>query len=447
MSEVVFSFDVEDLANRGAADDAVVILADILSEEGVKGCFNVVSSLIRIWHDHNRYDVLDALSRHEIGSHSRWHTWHPTAPEVAEKESWNDAFVWSVYQQKSALNDLQKISPCRPILTYVTPGNSFAAPDLAALFHCGLKINSGSLFKKTGGMGIWYSGLLNLEEQAGLDAILIAEGIGGINARLPEWRQNRRLILCTHPNFIPLSTFWDAENLKGTNCIRWGNWRQSTLRDKQDVARIYRDFKDTVRLLKKEFIPTTLQAIYTGQAIRPVIKREWIGELSAQTANKLKFARCAQITWSAAEILKAAAFFLHDPAESCDVGFMDGPHDFPRGVKEQTTMTRQAITAAARDVYEANYVPAAIDINGVSIGPRDFLAAAAQIFADREQAVIYPQVQIPVADDFDIEIKLDVNGWMYPENWTGIKVRNQLQALLWTMRPETADCEDRDAGA
>lgn len=236
-------------------------MATILTEEGVKGSFNVVSALIGILDGAGRQDVLDALRLHEISSHSRRHTWHPTPPEVAEAKSWNDAFAWSLEQQGVAIAEIMHQFGLSDIAAYIPPGNSFAAPDISALRQLGVRAYSGSMFKETSGVGMWFGGMLNFEEKVALDGLLIREGIEGVRKRLPEWKACRRVFFCLHPNFIRYSIFWDADNLNGANRVRWGEWNKSQLRDPEIVEQVFKDFRETVKLLKKEMIPATFRSI------------------------------------------------------------------------------------------------------------------------------------------------------------------------------------------
>ncbi len=68
-TEVLFFFDTEDFtANRSA--DAIADLARICTSEGVIGHFALVGLLARQLVAWKRWDVLEALAGHDIGTHS-----------------------------------------------------------------------------------------------------------------------------------------------------------------------------------------------------------------------------------------------------------------------------------------------------------------------------------------------------------------------------------------
>lgn len=448
MGEFILSFDTEDLANRGLADDSVMELANILTEEGIVGCFNVVSSLLTIWRNAGRNDILEALSLHEISSHSRYHTWHPTPPEIAEENTWNDAFVWSLEQQGAAIQEIKKSFGLDDIVSYVPPGNTFSAPDISALRHLGIKIYGGSFFRETNGMGVWNGGLLHFQEKAGLDALLIREGFAGVVSRIDEWKTNPRVFLCLHPNNLVHSTFWDAENLQGSNHARWGKMKKSPLRDEALIKQVFKDFRKSIQLLKREMIPTTFRGILATQPRRPSIRRDWILDLIRQSSERLLSASRGQITWSAAEILRAAAWFLVNDKSECDTRFMDGLREEAQGVTAPLVLMPQAIRAAAWSISESTFVPSAISIDGIQIGPGDFLDAAYQVLKGKDKVMVEPRIQIPEVEGLYGLDRLNISGWMYPENWIGKKTVRQLHASMWTFRPEKqTDCShNRDGG-
>ncbi|MBE0696096.1 MAG: hypothetical protein IH586_04160, partial [Anaerolineaceae bacterium] len=300
-----------------------------------------------------------------------------------------------------------------------------------------------SMFKDTNGVGMWFGGMLNLEEKIGLDRLLIEEGIEGVRKRLPEWKAARRTIFCLHPNFIPHSVFWDAANLNGANQVEWGKWNTTELRAPELVERVFRDFRETVRLLRKEMIPTTFRSILAMQPTRPALRREWMPGLIAQSDQRLLHAAHGSSTWSAAELLQAAAWFLHTGGPQVEARYMDGPREEPVGIDRPLTLTREQVLSAAWAVSEAACVPAQIDAGGALIGPRDYLDAAAQVLAGAQSVTLTPQPQLADVEGLYRFDKLNLAGWMYPQGWVGKKAMRQLHFMIWTFRPEYPPEEKR----
>src|SRR5437868_6135630 len=77
---VVLWFDTEDYIEL-TADDAALRIAKDLTAEGVRATFKVVGEKARVLEKRGRRDVIEALSQHDIGYHSNWHSVHPTPAE------------------------------------------------------------------------------------------------------------------------------------------------------------------------------------------------------------------------------------------------------------------------------------------------------------------------------------------------------------------------------
>ncbi|HEX7380028.1 MAG TPA: hypothetical protein VF278_23105, partial [Pirellulales bacterium] len=74
---VVLWFDTEDYL-LPASDDAALRLAEFLSGEGIRATFKVVGEKARTLKARERFDVIAALKKHEIGYHSNWHSVQPS---------------------------------------------------------------------------------------------------------------------------------------------------------------------------------------------------------------------------------------------------------------------------------------------------------------------------------------------------------------------------------
>jgi len=84
-------FDTEDYTNPSAWD-AMREVAKIMSEEGVRGQFNVVGYLGKVLVDHRRFDVIDAMKKHVIGTQTLYHSWHPNITEKTDLADYDAAY-------------------------------------------------------------------------------------------------------------------------------------------------------------------------------------------------------------------------------------------------------------------------------------------------------------------------------------------------------------------
>ena len=83
---VVICFDVEDYITpeSDSIDALPKWMAEIMTEEGVKGMFFVIGEKARSLEKRERFDVIKAMAQHDIGSHTNWGSIHPTVTEVLE---------------------------------------------------------------------------------------------------------------------------------------------------------------------------------------------------------------------------------------------------------------------------------------------------------------------------------------------------------------------------
>ena len=84
-TKVVFFFDTEDFIQPRSAD-AIRDMANVLESEGVKGHFAMVGYLGKKLVDWRRFDVIDALKNHHVGTQTLYHSLHPNITEYCDIE-------------------------------------------------------------------------------------------------------------------------------------------------------------------------------------------------------------------------------------------------------------------------------------------------------------------------------------------------------------------------
>ena len=131
---VTFVFDVEDYVSppdRGM-DDLLKMLADVMTEERVTGSFFVIGEKMRCLRDRGRRDVLDALARHDVGSHVNMGSIHPTVTERMEKADWADGLARMAADELAGIEELSAIVG-RPLSCLARHGGSLSQQLVAAL--------------------------------------------------------------------------------------------------------------------------------------------------------------------------------------------------------------------------------------------------------------------------------------------------------------------------
>ena len=72
-TKVMFFFDTEDYT-CDRSNDAIRDIANLLTEEGVRGNFNIVGFLAARLVELKRYDVIESLKPHVIGTQALYHS-------------------------------------------------------------------------------------------------------------------------------------------------------------------------------------------------------------------------------------------------------------------------------------------------------------------------------------------------------------------------------------
>src|SRR5512135_1147073 len=105
------TFDVEDYISPESEhiDDIPKWLAEIMTEEGVTGTFFVIGEKARSLEKRGRRDVIAAMARHDIGSHTNFGSIHPTVTEELETAGWDDGVRLMLDQESAGIKDLERI--------------------------------------------------------------------------------------------------------------------------------------------------------------------------------------------------------------------------------------------------------------------------------------------------------------------------------------------------
>ena len=129
-----FFFDVEDYITppEGGMDDLLKMLADVMSEEHVSGTFFIIGEKLRCLRNRGRQDVIDALKRHDIGSHINMGSIHPTVTERLERSDWTDGCARMAADELAAIDELEEITQ-QPISSLSRHGGSFGTQLVAVL--------------------------------------------------------------------------------------------------------------------------------------------------------------------------------------------------------------------------------------------------------------------------------------------------------------------------
>ena len=115
MIDVIFAFDVEDPVNE-VADDALLDLCRIFSEEQVPVSLFVAGEKARVLRQRGRQDVIEAMRPHEICYHGNyWAEFPRPALEYGQQMPWDDAVQFALGVELPGLHDIAEITGQFPV--------------------------------------------------------------------------------------------------------------------------------------------------------------------------------------------------------------------------------------------------------------------------------------------------------------------------------------------
>jgi len=277
---VVLWFDTEDYIEP-AADDAALRIATDLEKLGVRATFKVVGEKARVLESRGRTDVIRALSRHDIGYHSNFHSIQPTPALYLEGMSWLDGAAEFERRERPGVDDIRRIFGILPSC-YGQPGSSWAPQTFRALLRLGIPV----YLDEGEQVGIddqpfWFGGMLNVFKMGRymMRASLDDEGqlpqafekFDRAAAEL-ESKGGGVISIYYHPTEFVTTAFWDLNFAKGANPER-SEWKKPPRRTAEESERCYRILNRYVEHMKARpgvrFVAAReLPLIYEGQGVR-----------------------------------------------------------------------------------------------------------------------------------------------------------------------------------
>ena len=435
-TDVMMFFDTEDYTNPWS-DDSVLEIANLLKEEGVVGNFDVVGFWAQKIIENRRFDVLDSLKGHTIGTQSLYHSLHPTECEWAGREDAREAYRLVHEHEAMCVGMLRAAFGLDKILYMTEPGNSGTYIANTVGYDLGMKVGYGMLPSATYGM--WYDNLFQLPYDWSLESMFPPNPEPDYRKLLDDWAKRPFMCLAMHPDKVRSTTHWDIVNYREKNLAAWRQWKAAPRRSETDVQEFYRRLRNLCRALKSDsrFNVTDVHACIAKLKPRRALTPSDLPAIEAALRKEL-WPVSAPGSYCVADVFQAAARFLLGeksflPAKA--YGFLSQPV----GVTAATTVRADDLRAAAAKLDFSWYLPASIDVGGQAIGPADFLFAALEVLRTGAATVtVSPREQLGSFDrlprwkDFEY-----VRGWIIHSRDLADKIlSDRLRWQLWTLRYE-----------
>jgi len=459
---VVVTFDTEDYITPEAEgiDDIPKWLAGIMTEEGVTGTFFVIGEKARSLERRGRRDVIAAMARHDVGSHTNFGSIHPTVTERLEKAGW-DAGVRLMRDQESAgIKDLERIFGI-PVTTLARHGGSYGPQLVAALGSLGAGYQ-GSPARLPGHDVVWFCNALNFSAQYanGFDDAyyrddLFEPAFDKLKAEFPARARDAEVLalFAGHPTKIRTEEFWDLNFYEGRNTAP-EDWRVPPLRPRETMATARKNFRRMMRWLKgRDDIEITnyreLLKIY-GQQKEEITR----GDLRAAAQEALRTRKLAPAEdLSPAEIFAGLAGAL---AAYGDAGSLPasraaahplGPPEMPPADASAGPVTAAEAVglarAAAEVVARTGALPSALEAAGGRIGAGSLLALFGAVYLDLDAGSSRPAYDIPEFEPYprthESPIIAEIEGYKtWPVHRTDLvmsRIIEMTKLQLWTLKP------------
>ena len=298
---VVLWFDTEDYI-LPQSDDAAKRITEILSREGVRATFKVVGEKGRTLERRGRRDVIEALSRNEIGYHANTHSQHPTVAEYESKLDWEEGAAEFTRRERPGFEDLRRIFGKAPTC-YGQPGSSWAPQVFPALKSWGVKVYlDDAPHVGLDGKPFWYGGLLNIfnikagsnlrpnEDWSNLD-----DAKANFKASYAELSPAGGVVsIYFHPCEFIHREFWD-----GVNFARGANpppdeWQLPPMKSPQEIERDFGYLEGLVHYIKSfpnvRFITASeAVGVMPDRAQGRSFSELELGEIAGQVSSEVSF--------------------------------------------------------------------------------------------------------------------------------------------------------------
>lgn len=458
---LVVTFDVEDYITPESEhiDDIPKWLAEIMTEEGVTGTFFVIGEKARSLEKRGCQDVIAAMAKHDIGSHTNFGSIHPTVTEELEKAGWDDG-AQRMYEQESAgISELERIFGV-PVTILARHGGSYGPQLVTALgrMNAGYQGSPASL---PGHDVVWFCNALNFSAQyAGFDDVYYRDDLfepvfDKLKAELPEQVRTADVLalFAGHPTKIRAEEFWDLNFYDGKN-TEPGEWRTPRLRPQETMATAQKNFRRMMRWLKgRDDIEITnyraLMDVYSGQ--KETMTREEIRAVAAVTLETKVLAPTD--AFSPAEVFAGLARAIIDYQEtgtlplSLGAARPLGPTEMPSPQPEIARLKLEDVYGLAREadmlIKRDWALPATLRVGNARVGTGSLFALFSAVYLDMDSGKLRPEYEVPSFEPFprtnEAKIIAEVEGYKgWPVHRPDLdmsRIAEFTKLQLWTLKP------------
>lgn len=436
MTDIIFSFDTEDFTSSRAAD-GILYEANLFREEGVKGCFCVVGLLAKHLKEWGRTDVIEALSHHEIGTHTYGHTLHPMINEYTDIEDFYKAQEELIRQESQGIEYIKETLGVDRVWAACPPGNQKSYVAMYGYHKMGIPIYADTFCDTEYGTGAYYCNIFHANYTFGIEWFLRDNGEEGIKKVLDELAKRERAVIYTHPNMIIKEDFWDAVNYHKENLVPFGEWIEPKDLPEEITQTVLKNMRTLVKMVKNDprfrIITYSQLASEIASEEPRAITKDQIGDIYKSLKERL-FPVQDPESLSLADITLACRDFLQGKNEhKCkDVyGFLSKPYE----ISKEITVSSDDIISACAQIKDDEFLPEKIKVGNAYIGPTDWLYGALEVLLGAKNITITPKPQLPCLDCMPEVRDSSFKGtWQHSDSFEDKYLSDRLRYQSYTMR-------------
>ena len=452
MTDIIFSFDTEDLANI-AGFDGILRTAEILRKHNVRGCFQVVGRLAELLEKHGRQDIIEALKYHEIDSHTLGHSLHPTVNECTDLEDFDEAYRILEAREDETFAILNRVFGVEKLHSFCPPGNSvsyvghYLSADKGIPVYCGDYVYDPVRRRPT-----YFCNILCTDYDLNLEGFLMVRDEKmwplrlrteeEIRARFDEIAATKDLHICYHhPSMSMYNEWWDMVNCYGENAPA-DQWRESKRNPVEMTEGYYKNFDFLVGMVKADprFRIITYEKLAEQYCMGArKIRLQDLPALKAQMDEEF-FPVTLPHSYCISDLFHACRAFLGG-AEEYECGKVYGFLEEPFAITSPVTVTKAEMIESAKRIPAEGWLPRSVIVGSSILGTADWLRAALAVLCGEETVTVAPDVwqidldQFPKLRDQDLKQKwVDVKDLM--DNHLSRRARLQ----TWTIRLPEGTC-------
>jgi peptidoglycan/xylan/chitin deacetylase (PgdA/CDA1 family) len=458
---LVVTFDTEDYITPEAEhiDDIPKWLAEIMTEEGVTGTFFVIGEKGRSLEKRGRRDVIVAMARHDIGSHTNFGSIHPTVTEELEKAGWDDGVRRMQEQESAGIEELERIFGVR-VTTLARHGGSYGPQLVYALGRIGAGYQ-GSPASLPGHDVVWFCNALNFSAQyAGFDDAYYRDDLfepvfDKLKAELPEQVQTANVLalFAGHPTKIRAEEFWDLNFYNGKNTAP-AEWKTPRLRQQETMVTAQKNFRRMLRYLKSrdDIEITTYRAlidVYSRQ--KEIMTRDEIRAIAIAALEAKVFAPSEDFSPAEAfaGLARAIAGYQKDGALPRSLATIHplGPMEMPPAQPEIARVKLEDVYGLAREASEligqTGALPASLSVGGARVGTGSLFALFGAVYLDSDSGKPRPEYDVSAFEPYprtnEAKIISEVEGYkgwpVHSPDLDMSRIVEFTKLQLWTLKP------------